>query len=119
VSGPSSWSRTPQPLSRSAGSDSASTVAAARRSATGPTRIPAGRGIATAAVAAGCRWAFTHLQMEVILWRAEIGNLPSRRVAENVGFTIEATLRLRLRHRGTRVDAWVGSLLPGELSLRQ
>jgi RimJ/RimL family protein N-acetyltransferase len=70
-------------------------------------------------VAAGCRWAFTHLQMEVILWRAEIGNLPSRRVAEKVGFTIEATLRLRLRHRGTRVDAWVGSLLPGELSLRQ
>jgi RimJ/RimL family protein N-acetyltransferase len=70
-----------------------------------------GRGVATAAVRALCRWAFTAPDLALIEWRGVVGNLPSRRVAEKAGFLIEATLRRRLIHRGQRVDAWVGSLL--------
>lgn len=73
------------------------------------------RGVATDAVRATCRWAFTSLRLELIEWRCEVGNLASRRVAEKAGFLIEATLRKRLVHRGARVDAWVGSLLSSEL----
>ncbi|MCK2219557.1 GNAT family N-acetyltransferase [Actinomadura sp. ATCC 31491] len=74
-----------------------------------------GRGVATDAVRAVCRWAFRAHGLELIEWRAEVGNLASRRVAEKAGFTVEATLRKRLLHRGIRVDAWVGSLLKNEV----
>jgi RimJ/RimL family protein N-acetyltransferase len=74
-----------------------------------------GRGVATDAVRALCRWGFRVLELALIEWRAEVGNLGSRRVAEKAGFTVEATLRRRLRHRGTWVDAWVGSVLETEL----
>ncbi|MER6807792.1 GNAT family N-acetyltransferase [Spirillospora sp. NPDC000708] len=73
-----------------------------------------GRGVACDAVRAVCRWAFVELDLELIEWRCEVGNLASRRVAEKAGFLIEATLRKRLVHRGTRVDAWCGSLLREE-----
>jgi RimJ/RimL family protein N-acetyltransferase len=74
-----------------------------------------GRGVATAAVRALCRWAFPQLGLALIEWRCEVGNVASCRVAEKAGFLIEATLRARLVHRGLRVDAWVGSLLrPGQ-----
>ena len=77
-----------------------------------------GRGVATAAVRALCRWGFDRLGLGLIEWRAEVGNVASRRVAEKVGFRLEATLRQRLVHRGVRVDAWIGSLLPDELPTR-
>lgn len=73
-----------------------------------------GRGVAAEATKALCRWAFTHLRLEIIEWRAEVGNHASRRVAEKAGFLIEGTLRKRLLHRGTTVDAWVGSILRDE-----
>lgn len=62
-----------------------------------------------------CGWAFTALDVDLIEWRCEVGNTASRRVAEKTGLLIEATLRKRLIHRGTRVDAWVGSLLKNEM----
>ena len=61
-----------------------------------------------------CGWAFAALDLEIIEWRAQVGNSASRRVAERAGFLIEATLRRRQIHRGMRVDVWVGSLLAGE-----
>ncbi len=70
-----------------------------------------GRGVATAAVRALCPWAFAEPGLDLIEWRCETGNVASRRVAEKAGFVIEGTLRARLIHRGTRVDAWVGSRL--------
>jgi len=73
------------------------------------------RGVATSAVRAVCEWAVTTLGVELIEWRCETGNIASRRVAEKAGFLLEATLRKRLIHRGTRVDAWVGSLLGSEV----
>lgn len=74
-----------------------------------------GRGVAPAAVQAICRWAFAERGLELVEWRAEIGNDASRRVAEKAGFVLEGSLRKRLVHRGERVDAWIGSLLKGEL----
>jgi len=73
------------------------------------------RGVATGAVRELCRWGFGSLGLGLIEWRAEVGNTASRRVAEKAGFTVEGVLRGRLVHRGVRVDAWVGSMLPGEL----
>jgi RimJ/RimL family protein N-acetyltransferase len=77
-----------------------------------------GRGVATGSVLALCGWGFDVLGIELIEWRAEVGNHASRRVAEKAGFRMEATLRQRLVHRGVRVDAWVGSLLRSELPTR-
>ncbi|WP_405066248.1 GNAT family N-acetyltransferase [Kribbella sp. NBC_01510] len=74
-----------------------------------------GRGVAPLAVRAVCRWAFAQRQLELIEWRAEVGNDASRRVAQKVGFFMEGQLRQRLVHRGQRVDAWIGSLLKREL----
>jgi len=73
------------------------------------------RGVATRALRELCRWGFAELGLGLIEWRAEVGNVASRRVAEKAGFTVEAVLRRRLVHRGVRVDAWVGSLLPEEM----
>jgi RimJ/RimL family protein N-acetyltransferase len=73
------------------------------------------RGVATRAVRELCRWGFDELGLGLIEWRAEVGNTASRRVAEKAGFTVEAVLRRRLVHRGVRVDAWIGSMLPEEL----
>ncbi len=75
-----------------------------------------GRGYTTDAVRLACRWAFDELQVARIEWYAEIGNEPSRRVAEKVGFVFEGTLRSRLVHGGERRDAWLASLLPADLS---
>ncbi|WP_127504832.1 GNAT family N-acetyltransferase [Actinoplanes solisilvae] len=77
-----------------------------------------GRGVATAALRALCGWGFGVLGLGLIEWRAEVGNVASRRVAEKAGFRVEAVLRQRLVHRGARVDAWVGSMLPEELPTR-
>lgn len=75
-----------------------------------------GQGWMTAAVRRLCRLGFEELGLERIEWRAVVGNEASRRVAEKVGFTVEGTRR-RLPHGGDgRVDSWVGSLLPEDLS---
>ncbi len=76
-----------------------------------------GHGYITEAVLAASRWAFVHLSIDRVEWRAEVGNAPSRAVAERTGFTIEGTLRSAIVHQGVRRDCWVGSLLPSDLSL--
>ena len=74
-----------------------------------------GRGIVTEAVATICRWGFETCSVDRVEWYAEVGNAASRRVAEKAGFTIEGTLRRFLqRPDGTRVDAWVGSLVSAD-----
>ncbi|MFF0342267.1 GNAT family N-acetyltransferase [Kribbella sp. NPDC004875] len=70
-----------------------------------------GRGVAPEAVRAVCRWGFDVRGLELIEWRAEVGNHASRRVAQKAGFLMEGQLRKRLVHRGQRVDAWIGSLV--------
>ena len=79
--------------------------------------VPAvrGQGVATQAVQVVARWSFDALGVERLEWLAEVGNVGSRRVAEKAGFTIEGTLRSRILTRDGRADAWIGSLLPGDL----
>jgi RimJ/RimL family protein N-acetyltransferase len=74
------------------------------------------QGIGVQATEVVARWAFAAQGIERLEWMAEVGNEGSRRVAERAGFTIEGVLRDRFRNRdGTRSDAWIGSLLPGDL----
>ncbi|RGC69696.1 putative ribosomal N-acetyltransferase YdaF [Micromonospora sp. MW-13] len=76
-----------------------------------------GRGYMPAATAALAAWGFTTLGLARVEWRALVGNTASRRVAEKAGFTVEGVARAALTVRdGTRGDAWVGSLLPGDLA---
>ncbi|MFL6240055.1 MAG: GNAT family N-acetyltransferase [Actinomycetes bacterium] len=75
-----------------------------------------GRGVTTEAVGAVCRWGFAGLGIARIEWHAAVGNPASRRVAEKAGFSIEGRLRSRLELSGVRHDAWVGGLLPDDVS---
>lgn len=76
-----------------------------------------GRGYTVEAVREVSGWAFTSLGVQRLEWLAEVGNTGSRAVAEKAGFRVEGVLRSRLVHRGTRRDAWIGSLLPSDLGL--
>ncbi|MFC8713738.1 GNAT family N-acetyltransferase [Streptomyces sp. NPDC057197] len=81
------------------------------------TREHRGNGYVSEAVRATARWAFAHLAVDRLEWRAEVGNTASRAVAERTGFTVEGTLRAALDNKGVRRDCWVGSLLPSDLGL--
>ncbi|MET8247174.1 GNAT family N-acetyltransferase [Streptomyces sp. NPDC005202] len=76
-----------------------------------------GNGYITEAALAASRWAFTHLCVDRVEWRAEAGNKASRAVAERAGFRMEGTLRSAINNKGVRRDCWVGSLLPSDLGL--
>ncbi|WMX46741.1 GNAT family N-acetyltransferase [Streptomyces roseicoloratus] len=74
-----------------------------------------GHGYMTEVVTALARWAFTSLDVHRLVWRAEVGNGPSRAVAERAGFVMEGVERAGLANKGTVRDAWVASLLPSDL----
>ncbi|MFC8505282.1 GNAT family N-acetyltransferase [Streptomyces sp. NPDC057411] len=76
-----------------------------------------GHGYMTEAVRAAAHWAFTALGVHRLVWRAEVGNGPSRAVAERAGFTLEGVERAGLLNKGTVRDAWTGSLLPSDMGL--
>ena len=73
-----------------------------------------GRGVVPDALGVACRWAFAELGAQRIEWRAEVGNVASRRVAEKAGFTVEGILRRGMVHRGGHVDGWLGARLPDD-----
>ena len=75
-----------------------------------------GRGVARDVTRRLARWAFGDLGLARLRWAAYVGNTPSRRVAESAGFVIEGTARQGLVQRGVRRDAWVGSMLPSDLT---
>jgi RimJ/RimL family protein N-acetyltransferase len=75
-----------------------------------------GRGVATRAVRRIARWAFDDLDAPRLVWRAYVGNVSSRRVAEAVGFRVEGIERRGIVQRGERRDCWLGSLLPADLA---
>ncbi|MGH3497461.1 MAG: GNAT family N-acetyltransferase [Nocardioidaceae bacterium] len=72
-----------------------------------------GQGIITRAVRLACAWAFDHGEVEVVHWRAQTGNVASRRVAWACGFTFHGTVPRLLEERGRVLDAWIATLLPG------
>ncbi|MFF5790004.1 GNAT family N-acetyltransferase [Streptomyces sp. NPDC012693] len=76
-----------------------------------------GSGYMTETVRALAHWAFTALGCTRLLWRAEVGNVGSRAVAERVGFVMEGAQRAGLTNKGTLRDSWVGALLPSDFGL--
>jgi RimJ/RimL family protein N-acetyltransferase len=62
-----------------------------------------------------CAWAFDEAHLARIDWYAMVGNEASRRVAESCGVTVEGLLRRGQLHRGSRVDHWIGGMLPEDL----
>jgi RimJ/RimL family protein N-acetyltransferase len=70
-----------------------------------------GHGLATAATRTLCAWGFEALGLQRIVYRAHVGNVASRRVAERAGFTFEGVQRAGCVQRGERRDAWVLSML--------
>ena len=76
-----------------------------------------GRGIVTRAARLVCAFAFSELGIERMQLTADPLNVASQRVAEKLGFRREGVLRSYLRNPdGTRRDAVMYSLLPGEES---
>jgi RimJ/RimL family protein N-acetyltransferase len=74
-----------------------------------------GRGVMERALQLLLGWGFSPardggLELDTVIWWAESGNWPSRRLAWKVGFSCDGTVRRWLRTREGRVDAWVGSL---------
>lgn len=75
-----------------------------------------GRGLMTRAVRLACAWGIDELALTRIDWFAIVGNEPSRRVAESVGFEVEGILRRGESRRGERLDHWIGGLLAEDLA---
>jgi RimJ/RimL family protein N-acetyltransferase len=75
-----------------------------------------GRGIATKALNALCRWAVDDLGLKRLELVTDPRNVASQRVAEKAGFQREGILRSALEYRdGTRRDSLMFSLLAEEL----
>ncbi|MGA8544197.1 MAG: GNAT family N-acetyltransferase [Mycobacterium sp.] len=73
-----------------------------------------GNGVMTRALRLVLAWGFGIPGIQVVYWRAQVGNWPSRRVATRCGFRMEGTVRGLLEQRGERRDGWIGSLRRGE-----
>jgi ribosomal-protein-alanine N-acetyltransferase len=78
-----------------------------------------GRSIMTAALQLVCDYGFEVAGLQVIRWRAAVGNWASRRVAAKVGFVFDGTVRSLLVHRGELLDGWIATLLPDDPRIAQ
>jgi len=74
-----------------------------------------GRGVATRATRLVARFGFAQLGLQRIEIIAAVENAASQRVAEKAGAVREGLARKRLLVRGEPQDAFVFSLLPGDL----
>jgi RimJ/RimL family protein N-acetyltransferase len=73
-----------------------------------------GKGLMSRSLRLLLTWAFDDLGLEVVHWRAIVGNWESRRVAWACGFQVEGRVRGLVDQRGTRKDGWIGSLRAGD-----
>ena len=74
------------------------------------------QGVGSLAAWLVCDWGFRDGDLDVITWHAVVGNDPSRRLVERVGFRVmPGVARLRMAHRGKRADVWIADLLPDDL----
>ena len=69
-----------------------------------------GRSIMSAALNLVCDYGFEVAGLEVIRWRAVVGNWASRRVAAKVGFIFDGSVRRLLVHRGELLEGWIATL---------
>ncbi|SCL35287.1 Protein N-acetyltransferase, RimJ/RimL family [Micromonospora pallida] len=74
-----------------------------------------GRGYLSAALGALTTWGFTTLGLARIEWRANVGNVASRRAAEKAGFRYEGVSRAAIQYRDHRVDAWLAAVTATDL----
>ena len=70
-----------------------------------------GRGVMVRAVELLLRWGFEERGLHTVIWWANKGNWASRRLAWQLGFSVDGTVRRWLPQRGELLDAWVGGLL--------
>jgi RimJ/RimL family protein N-acetyltransferase len=70
-----------------------------------------GTGVMERALRLLLAWGFDHQDLAAVVWWANKGNWPSRRLAWRLGFTVEGTVRSYLPQRGELRDGWVGTLL--------
>jgi len=75
-----------------------------------------GRRLASRAVALVARWALTDAPLARVEALVEPENIASQRVLESVGFQREGHLRSYLVFNERRADAFIYSLLPGDLT---
>ncbi|TXL57283.1 GNAT family N-acetyltransferase [Aeromicrobium terrae] len=76
-----------------------------------------GRGLMVRAVRLATDWAFTHGGVEIVHWRAHVGNVASLRVAHRTGFTLHGITPGILHERGQVIDAWTASRRFGDAPL--
>lgn len=76
-----------------------------------------GRGVMVRAVRLANDWVLTNTGIEVVHWRAQVGNTASLRVAHATGFTLHGTSPGLLHERGRVLDAWTGSIRFGDMPL--
>lgn len=74
-----------------------------------------GRGYMTTALRVVADYGLRELGLKRVEWKAHVGNVGSRTVAERAGFVFEGTLRNGCTHHGDRVDAWIAAMVPGDL----
>jgi ribosomal-protein-alanine N-acetyltransferase len=74
-----------------------------------------GQGVMSRALRLALTWGFEEAGIEVVHWRAQVGNWASRRVAWAVGFRVlEGPIAGLLDYQGGRVDGWLGTLRRGD-----
>ncbi len=73
-----------------------------------------GTGVMEAALRLLLEWGFATQGLQTVVWRANVGNWASRKLAWRLGFSLDGSLRHSHVFRGELVDAWVGTLLAGE-----
>ncbi|UAL29047.1 GNAT N-acetyltransferase [Nocardioides rotundus] len=73
-----------------------------------------GSGVMRRALTLLLDWAFGELGLEVVTWRAFVGNWASRRTVWALGFTVGPTIPRLLPQRGERRDAWTAWLGRGD-----
>jgi RimJ/RimL family protein N-acetyltransferase len=61
-------------------------------------------------------WGIDALGLARVVWRAQIGNEASRRVAEKAGLTYEGIARTAWKQRDECRDVWVASFVATDLS---
>lgn len=69
-----------------------------------------GRGAMTRALNLVLDYAFGQDGLELMHWRAVVGNWASRKVAWHAGFRLEGTVRMLCPHPGGAEDGWIASL---------
>jgi [ribosomal protein S5]-alanine N-acetyltransferase len=76
-----------------------------------------GQGVMKRAAGLAMEWAFTEGEVELIGWRAAIGNVASLRVAHSLGFSLDAAVPKEHMRAGQPLGLWFGHFGFGDAPL--